>query len=364
MYETGIKVQMNRELTKKLARMLRERVLKKPVRIMEVCGTHTVQFFKTGVKDMFPEGLELIDGPGCPVCVTENSYLDLAITTAQKYDAIITTFGDMIKVPSSYSSLAKGKARGMDVRIIYSPMDALKIAGENPEREVIFLGVGFETTTPSEAITILEAEKKGLKNFSILSGNKATPPAVRAVLSAEEVKIDGFILPGHVSSIIGRAAWDFIPKQYGLPGVIAGFEAMDLITGVLTLLDLIENGDNKVINSYKTAVQENGNVNARDIMNRVYKSKDAEWRGLGTIPESGLFIREKFKDFDTAEKLPAIPPKVKEHKGCRCGDLLRGLILPPECPLFGEACSPGNAVGPCMVSGEGPCAAYYKYGRS
>ncbi len=353
---------MNRELTKKLAQRLRNRELKRPLRIMEVCGTHTVQFFKTGVKNLFPDGLELIDGPGCPVCVTENSYLDLAIETAGKYNAIVTTFGDMIKVPSSYSSLAREKARGMDIRIVYSPMDALNIAENNPGRETIFLSVGFETTAPAEAVTILEAMKRNLKNFSVLSGNKVTPPAVRALLEAGETKIDGFILPGHVSSIIGRAPWEFISEEFRLPGVISGFNSMDLVTGVITLLDLIEQGETETVNGYREAVREEGNRSAIGIIEKVYDRSDALWRGLGRIPMSGLEIKDTYSAFDTEKKLPAQAPPAVEHGGCRCGDLLRGLIIPPQCPLFGKTCTPENAVGPCMVSSEGPCSAYYRYG--
>lgn len=354
---------MDRALVKKLADLLKGRNLSSELRIMEVCGTHTAEFFKTGVKDLFPENLVLIDGPGCPVCVTPNAYLDLIIEIAKKYDAILATFGDMIKVPSSYSSLAKEKAEGLDVRIVYSPLDALRMAEENPGREVIFLSVGFETTAPAEAIIIMEAEKKGLKNFSILSGNKLTPPAVEALLSADEVRIDGFILPGHVSAIIGRVQWDFIASKFGKPGVIAGFEAHDLITGVLALIDLLEKKDAKVINEYKTVVKESGNPNALKIIDTVFERSSEVWRGLGEIPGSGLKIRERYSAFDAKIKFPATPPPVKEHAGCRCGDLLRGVILPPECPLFDRVCSPENAIGPCMVSGEGPCSAYYKYWR-
>ncbi len=354
---------MDRELVKKLAGLLKNRKLDKELRIMEVCGTHTAEFFKTGVKDLFPENLVLIDGPGCPVCVTPNSYLDLIIEIAKKYDAILATFGDMIKVPSSYSSLAKEKADGMDVRIVYSPLDALRMAEENPEREVIFLSVGFETTAPAEAIIIMEAERKGLMNFSILSGNKLTPPAVEALLGADEVRIDGFILPGHVSAIIGRVQWDFIASKFGKPGVIAGFEAHDLITGVLSLVDLLEKNESRVINEYKTVVKESGNPNALKIIDTVFEKSTEAWRGLGEIPGSGLKIRDRYAAYDAKIKFPAVPPPVKEHAGCRCGDLLRGVIIPPECPLFDRVCSPENAVGPCMVSGEGPCSAYYKYWR-
>jgi hydrogenase expression/formation protein HypD len=330
---------------------------------MEVCGTHTAEFFKTGVKDLFPEGLSLIDGPGCPVCVTPNAFLDLAITIAKDYNAIVATFGDMIKVPSSYSSLAKEKAAGMDVRIVYSPLDAVKLAEQNPAREVIFLSVGFETTAPSEAIAIMEAEKQGIKNFSLLSCNKLTPPAVEALINADEVRIDGFIVPGHVSAIIGRKPWEFIAAKYGKPGVIAGFEAYDLITGVLSLIDLLEKDEKVLKNGYTTVVKENGNEHAKKIIEQVFDVTSSVWRGIGEIPGSGLKIKDKYAHYDAERKFPATPPPVKEHPGCRCGDLLRGVITPPECPLFDKVCSPENAVGPCMVSSEGPCAAYYKYWR-
>jgi len=354
---------MNRELVKKLADTLRDRKLREEIRIMEVCGTHTAEFFKTGVKDIFPDKLMLIDGPGCPVCVTPNAYLDRAIEIAKEYGVILTTFGDMIKVPSSYSSLAKERAEGMDIRIVYSPLDALRIAEAHPLKEVVFLSVGFETTAPSEAIVILEAEKKSINNFSILSCNKLTPPAVEALLNADEVKIDGFILPGHVSAVIGREPWDFISKKFNRPGVIAGFDAHDLITGVLSLIDLIEKKEAKITNSYTIAVKENGNPNAVKIMDSVFERCSEVWRGLGELPESGLKIREEYSMFDASKKFSVILPPVKEHAGCRCGDLLRGLIIPPECPMFDKVCSPENAIGPCMVSGEGPCSAYYKYWR-
>jgi len=354
---------MNRELVKKLANTLRERKLHDEIRIMEVCGTHTAEFFKTGVKDIFPDKLILIDGPGCPVCVTPNEYLDRAIEIAKKYNAIVTTFGDMIKVPSSYSSLAKESAEGMDIRIVYSPLDSLQIAEQNPTSEVIFLSVGFETTTPAEAIVIQEAKRRGIKNFSILSGNKLTPPAVEALLNADEVKIDGFILPGHVSTVIGREPWDFIAKKFNKPGVISGFEAHDLITGVLALINMIEKGETKVANNYAAAVKENGNPNAIKIINNVFERCPETWRGLGELPDSGLKIREEYSAFDAAKKFSVVLPPVKEHKGCRCGDLLRGIIIPPECPMFDKVCSPENAIGPCMVSSEGPCSAYYKYWR-
>ncbi len=354
---------MKKELVKKLADLLKNRKLENEIRIMEVCGTHTAEFFKTGVKDLFPEKLILIDGPGCPVCVTPNHYLDRGIEIAKNFKTIVTTFGDMIKVPSSYSSLAAEKAEGMDVRIVYSPMDGIRIAQENPEREVVFFSVGFETTAPSEALAILAAKEKNVRNFSILSGNKLTPPAVGALLNADEVLIDGFIVPGHVSAVIGRAPWNFIAEKYGKPGVISGFESHDLITGVLMLVDMIEKRDIAVKNNYPVVVREQGNPKAVEILYSVFEDSDSEWRGIGVIPGSGFKIRDEFAMFDAERKFPVTPPPVKEHPGCRCGELLRGVITPPECPLFGKACSPERAIGPCMVSSEGPCAAYYKYWR-
>jgi len=354
---------MEKELLKKLAAALKGSRLEKEIRIMEVCGTHTTDFFKTGVKDIFPENLTLIDGPGCPVCVTPNDYLDRAIETGKKYGAIITTFGDMLKVPSSYSSLSAEKSSGMDVRIVYSPMEALAIAEENPSKEVIFLSVGFETTAPTEAVSVLEAKNRNLKNFSLLAGNKLTPPAVRALLDADEVKIDGFIIPGHVSALIGAAPWNFIANEYSRPGVIAGFAAEELIAGTLALLRLIALGKNAVENKYSKAVKQNGNEKAIEIMHNVFETASANWRGLGLIPDSALSLKEEYADFDASRKLPVTPPPAKEHVGCRCGELLRGLISPVDCPLFAGHCVPESPVGPCMVSSEGPCSAYYKYGR-
>ncbi len=352
---------MTTELNKKLAARLKGLRLDRAVRIMEVCGTHTTEFFRTGVKDLFPENLELIDGPGCPVCVTPNDFLDRAIEIGRKHRPVIATFGDMIKVPSSYSSLAKEKAEGMDVRIVYSPVDALEMAAADAGREVIFLSVGFETTAPAEAATVIEAKQRNVKNFSLLAGNKLTPPAVDALLAAREVKIDGFILPGHVSAVIGVAPWRFIAERYGKPCVVSGFDAPDLMMGMIALADMVIREKIETINQYTRVVREEGNVKAVEIMDRVFKTSDAQWRGIGVIPGSGLEVRDEYADFDAARKFPVVPPPVREAKGCRCGELLRGLISPPSCPLYGKACTPEEPVGPCMVSLEGPCAAYYRY---
>ena len=352
---------MNKEI-REIAGRLKNFKLEKEVRIMEVCGTHTREFFRTGVKDMFPDGLSLVDGPGCPVCVTPNEYLDRAIEIGKKYSAVLATFGDMIKVPSSYTSLAKEKAEGMQIEICYSPTDALNIAEEQPGKEIIFLSLGFETTAPAEAVTVKQAKSRNIKNFSLLCGNKITIPAVKAMLEAGEAKIDGFILPGHVSAITGADAWKFIPDEYSKPCVVAGFEDHDLVKATITILDLVLKNKCVVSNEYTRAVKNSGNVKAQEIMHEVFEKIDSSWRGIGNIPESGLALRDEYADFDAEKKYPVDVPPSKEHPGCRCGELLRGLISPEECPLFGKACLPEHAVGPCMVSSEGPCSAYYLYG--
>ncbi|MCK4761302.1 MAG: hydrogenase formation protein HypD [Candidatus Aminicenantes bacterium] len=352
---------MKNELLKEFAEKLRHIELEEPVNIMEVCGTHTVQFFHTGVKDIFPGNLNLIDGPGCPVCVTTNDYLDRAIEIAKKHDVILSTFGDMMRVPSSYSSLQKEKAGGLDVAIVYSPLDALEIAAKNPGREVVFLSVGFETTVPTEAVCVKKAKEENIKNFSILPGNKLTPPAVAALLESGEVNLDGFILPGHVSAITGVKGWRFVAEKYKKPCVIAGFNSKDLLLSTIALVNLIKKGKTGIINEYKEVVKEEGNIKAQGVMAEVFAPADAEWRGIGVIPGSGLLLREDYAGFDAGKKFPVTPPPVKEAIGCRCGEILRGLISPLECPLFGKECTPASPVGACMVSTEGSCAAYYKY---
>ncbi|MCX7680226.1 MAG: hydrogenase formation protein HypD [Spirochaetes bacterium] len=351
---------MNFALVQRLAKTLSNLALRSEVRIMEVCGTHTVEFFRTGVRSLFPKELILVDGPGCPVCVTPNEYLDRAIEIG-KTGAILTTFGDLLKVPSSYTSLAKEKAKGMRVEIVYSPMEALQLAEKNPNEKIVFLSVGFETTAPAEAVAILHAREKKLKNFFVLSGNKLTPPAVKALLDSKEVHIDGFILPGHVSAIVGSKPWEFVALDYGKPCVIAGFEDFDLLTATLKLTEMITKNEIVLENLYKRVVKKDGNTRAIEIMYRVFEKCSSHWRGIGTIPESGLAIRDEFFEYD-AEKIFSVElPPVKVSSACRCGELLRGLISPPECPLFENACTPEEPIGPCMVSSEGPCAAYHRY---
>lgn len=350
-----------REL-QRLARKLKTLKLDRPVHIMEVCGTHTTQFFHTGVRDLFPERLNLVDGPGCPVCVTPNAYLDRAIEIARRYRVILSTFGDMMRVPSSTGSLQREKAAGRQVEIVYSPLDALALARDNPGKEVVFLSVGFETTLPTEAVAVEKARRENIRNFFLLTGNKLTPPAVRALLDAAEVHIDGFILPGHVSVVTGVKGWRFVVEKYRKPCIIAGFEARNLLTGTLALVTLIRDGKAEIINGYREVVSENGNQKAWAVVEKVFECAEARWRGIGAIPQSGMRLRESFRDFDAETKFPVSLPEEIESPGCCCGQVLRGLITPPQCPLFGSACSPDTPVGACMVSSEGSCAAYFKYG--
>jgi hydrogenase expression/formation protein HypD len=349
---------------KKYADTLRHLSLDRTISIMEVCGTHTTQFFHTGVKDVFPKNLKLIDGPGCPVCVTPNGYLDRAIEIARRHGVILTTFGDMMRVPSSYSSLQREKTEGLPVEMVYSPLDALGLAEANPDKEVVFLSVGFETTIPTEAVVVKKAREKGVKNFSILAGNKLTPPAVRALLDSGDVNIDGFILPGHVSVITGITGWRFVAEEFGKPCVIAGFESKDLLVGTLVLIRLIGEGKSEIINEYGGVVFEDGNIKARHVIEEVFEPEESVWRGIGSIPGSGLRLKGEFADYDAMLRFPVDPPPEVEPTGCRCGDILRGRLQPPQCPLFGRACTPEHPVGACMVSSEGSCAAYYKYGRA
>lgn len=335
----------------------------RPVRLMEFCGGHTHAIMRYGLRELLPATIELCSGPGCPVCVTANAELDRAIALARLPGMILATFGDMIRVPGSRESLQDAKADGADVRIVYSGLDALSMAHQHPTRPVVFLGVGFETTIPTVSATILEAEARELPNFSVLSMHKLTPPATRAILDAGEVALDGIIGPGHVTTIIGADAWAFLPTEYGIPVAIAGFEPLDILRAVASLVDMIEAGEAAVVNSYARSVTSRGNVTAREIMEQVFEVCPADWRGLGSVPASGLSIRPQFSHHDAGRAFEVDPGPVREHPGCRCGDVLRGTVIPPECPLFDRACTPVHPIGPCMVSAEGACAAYYQFAR-
>lgn len=339
-----------------------DRMIDRPVRFMEVCGTHTVAIFRAGIRQLLPEKVELVSGPGCPVCVTPNDYLDTAIAYARQKDVIIATFGDMLKVPGTTSSLNAVKAEGADIRVVYSPLDSLQIAKDNPTKKVIFLAVGFETTSPTAAATIFTAKQQNIKNFYVLTAHKLTPPAIKALLSEHNVKVDGFLLPGHVCVITGRKPFEFIAQDYHLPAVVAGFEPLDILASVYMLAKQLYEHRAQIENQYKRVVKDEGNIQAQKIMQMVYKLSDANWRGLGKIENSGLDVNEAFVEFDALKVLPVEKEISKEAPGCRCGEVLRGLVKPTQCPLFGKVCTPMHAVGSCMVSVEGTCAAWYKYG--
>jgi hydrogenase expression/formation protein HypD len=355
-----------------LARTLLARIearSSRPVRLMEFCGGHTHAILRYGLRSLLPETVDLRSGPGCPVCVTSNADLDRAIALAGVPGLILTTFGDMVRVPGSRASLQDAKAAGADVRMVYSTLDALQIARDNPTRPVVFLGVGFETTAPTIAAALLQAQQEGLENFSVLSLHKLTPPATRAILDssdgstelAEVMALDGIIGPGHVTTVIGADAWRFLPDEYGVPVAIAGFEPLDILRAVADLVDMIEDGRPAVANTYARSVSAQGNLAALGVMNRVFEVGAADWRGLGIVPASGLGLRVEFARFDAALRFDVDPGPTREHRGCLCGSVLRGTVLPPQCPLFGKGCTPARPIGPCMVSAEGACAAYYQF---
>ncbi|MGB3346000.1 MAG: hydrogenase formation protein HypD [Candidatus Humimicrobiia bacterium] len=347
-------------LAKKIISKLKKVKIKEAT-YMEVCGTHTVNASKFGIRQALPKNLKLISGPGCPVCVTDNRELDIAIEMLREYEITLATFGDMMRVPSSYSSLEKEKADGKNIRVIYSPIDALNLAKENPEKDFVLFGVGFETTTPMIAHTIKVASKKRIKNFYVYSVHKLIPPALKVLVKDENIKINGFLCPGHVSVIIGSNPYEFIARDYKIPCVITGFEPLDILQGILMLVIQTKEKEAKVEIQYKRGVNKEGNKVALELINDVFDKSDALWRGLGIISQSGLVIKEKYSQFDALKKFPVDPPPVKKHKGCKCGDVLKGLIMPYNCPLFKNVCNPLNPVGPCMVSSEGSCAAYYHY---
>ena len=349
-----------------LARKLLSRIesrSRRPIRLMEFCGGHTHAIMRYGLRSLLPQTVDLRSGPGCPVCVTANADLDRAIALSRVPGLILTTFGDMVRVPGSRESLQDAKASGADVRLVYSTLDALKIAREHPARPVVFLGVGFETTAPTVAAAILQAQAIGLENFSVLSLHKLTPPATRAILDSGEIALDGIIGPGHVTTIIGATAWEFLPAEYSIPVAVAGFEPLDILRAVADLVDMIEDERPGVSNSYTRSVSQQGNPAAVEAMGRAFEGGTAQWRGLGAVPASGLSIRPELIQFDAAHLYDIDPGPTKEHRGCLCGDVLRGTVTPPECPLFGRACTPVRPIGPCMVSAEGACAAYYQFGQ-
>lgn len=339
--------------------------IKRPARIMEVCGTHTVTVCRSGLRSLLPENLKLLSGPGCPVCVTPSDYIDRAILLSRQQGVIIATFGDLLRVPGSLGTLELAKAQGARINVVYSALDALETSAEKRDKKVAFLGVGFETTAPGIAWTVKTAAEKGISNFSVLGALKTMPYAMAALLNAGDVGIDGFICPGHVSAIIGTRPYEFICRQYRLPCVIAGFEPFDMVLAIEMLLDQIISGSAEVRNEYHRSVSEEGNPKARRLMEDVFEPVDAEWRGLGIVPKSGLKLKKEYRNYDAMVCFPSsdIPAAVNRTE-CLCGEVLRGRIAPPECPLYGKECKPARPVGACMVSSEGACAAYFKYCRN
>jgi hydrogenase expression/formation protein HypD len=328
------------------------------VKLMHVCGTHEDTVTRFGIRSLLPENIEIISGPGCPVCVTTAREIDEAIYLA-RMGATVTTFGDMLKVPANTSSLSDTKAEGSDVRVVYSVTDSVKIARKNPKKEVVHIAVGFETTAPSTAIALENAPE----NFYVLCCHRLIPPAMEFLLSSGDVRLDGFIDPGHVSTIIGLNPYRPVSDRFKIPQVIAGFEPLDVLFSVLMLLRMIRNKEYEVRNEYSRIVKNEGNPRAINAMSRVFEHCDIKWRGFPEIPDSGIALRDGFSEYDVRKKFEIKVKESKEPKGCRCGDVLKGVIYPGECPLFGKKCSPENPVGPCMVSGEGACMIAYKYGR-
>lgn len=327
---------------------------------MEVCGTHTMAIARFGIKAELPKNVELISGPGCPVCVTDQRDIDRAVALAQDHNVIIATFGDMLRVPGTRGSLENARSLGAQVRVIYSCLDCLTIAREHPDKRIVFVGVGFETTSPTVAATVLEARKQRIKNLFILPYFKLVFPALKKIAGAKDLKIDGFICPGHVSVITGSRPYEELSRKFKKPCVITGFEPADILEGIALLLKLIRQGEHKVVIQYRRAVEPEGNKKALRILDKVFDVSNASWRGLGNIPRSGLKLRREFSDFDAMAFRVRLPRAV-QNKHCLCGDVIRGKFQPRDCVLFAKACNPEHPIGPCMVSSEGSCAANYKY---
>jgi hydrogenase expression/formation protein HypD len=340
------------------------RVATRPMSLMEICGGHTHAIFKFGLPSLLPPTIDLIHGPGCPVCVTPRHKVDQAILLSRRPGVLLATYGDMLRVPGSSSSLLLEKSHAADVRMVYSPLDALNLAERHPEKSVVFFAIGFETTAPSAAVAVLKAKAWGLTNFSILSNHVLLPPMLQAMLDAPDVRIDGFIGPGHVSTIIGSQPYGFIAEQYGKPFVVSGFEPIDLLQSILMLARQLDQGRADVEIQYTRAVRETGNTTALQAMDEVFEPSDARWRGMGSVPASGLRVRDAYAAWDAEARFPDLDVgDVEDPKSCECGDVVRGAKKPWDCRIFGTVCTPQTPVGACMISSEGACAAYYKYGR-
>jgi len=354
------------ELSKLLFDSIRKeaKTLERPPVLMEVCGSHTWAIAHTGIRDLLKDEIELISGPGCPVCVTSTGELSRMVSLSRIPGVIVATYGDLMRVPGPSGSLEMSRSEGNEVEVVFSPLDALTLAKERPEKEVVFLGIGFETTAPGCGIAVETAKVQGIRNFSVLSAHKVMPPALRKVLAFENLRIDGLLLPGHVSTVTGRRYFDFIHREYQVPSVIAGFEACDILYAILRLIKKISIGDKRVENGYPRAVKEEGNEEAMRVLDRVFEHSSSSWRGMGELPQSGLDLKEAYKEYDAKVKFGLEPVKDEpEPPGCDCRLILSGLKRPWECRLFGKACTPSHPVGPCMVSSEGSCRAHYLFTR-
>jgi hydrogenase expression/formation protein HypD len=333
-------------------------------KLMEVCGGHTHSIYKYGLDDLLPANVELVHGPGCPVCVIPMGRVDDGIAVAHEPGVIFTCFGDMLRIPGSAGALLDAKAEGADVRMVYSPLDALRIAKANPDREVVFYAIGFETTAPSTALTLKRAKAEGVANFSVMCSHVTIVPPLRALLDSPDLRLDGFIGPGHVSTVVGARPFEFIPAEYGKPIVVAGFEPLDVLHAVHMILRQLAEGRCEVENQYTRVVPYEGNLRALEIMAEVFELRPHfEWRGMGFISQSGLKLSEAYADFDAERRFSVPGVRVADPKACQCGEVLKGVIKPFECKVFGSACTPERPIGTCMVSSEGACAAYYNYGR-
>jgi len=338
------------------------RLSKRPVNLMEVCGSHTAAIFRHGIRDLLPSTIRLLSGPGCPVCVTAASDVDKALAIARTRGVVFATFGDMMRVPGSEGNLQQARAEGSDVRIVYSPLDALDFAQREPTKRVVFFAVGFETTSPLIAATLKRAISLGVENFSVFSVHKLIPPALRVLVSSQEVNIDGFMLPGHVSAIIGTSPYRFLAEEFHTPAVVSGFEPLDILQSILMLVVQREIGRAEVEIQYRRVVSAEGNRRALRLLEEIFCPVYDSWRGLGTIPQSGLKLRKGLKKWDAEAHFDLPSRPVQENPDCQCGKVLRGVILPTQCSLFGKRCTPENPLGPCMVSAEGTCSAHYRYG--
>jgi len=352
----------DRAAVERLSRAIR-RAVTRPWTIMEICGGQTHTILKSGLEDLLPREITLVHGPGCPVCVTPVELIDKAVAIAARPEAMMCSFGDMLRVPGSQSSLFDAKARGGDVRIVYSPMDAVKLARMNPERQVVFFAVGFETTAPANAMAVWQAAREGLANFSVLVAHVLVPPAIEAILSAENCRVQAFLAPGHVCAVVGFKDYEPLAARYRVPIVVTGFEPVDLLEGVWMAAQQLEAGRAEVENQYSRAVAREGNRPAQKIVAEVFEVGPRQWRGIGEIPSSGLRLRGPYRQFDAAERFEMAAPGARESADCISGLVLQGLKRPYECPVFGAGCTPERPLGAPMVSSEGACAAYYLYGR-